>query len=125
MTNGRWQMANGKWQMINGKWQMANGRWQMADGKWLEIFSPSVICHLPFAMLDTIIGSTVPYYVEARSPGGRGTVIRTANSGRALGSKPTWRSRHGDGHLIDPAQRVADRGIDEGFSAFASASPSL
>src|SRR5271157_2669326 len=104
---------------------MIRGPFKAADGRWLEIFSPSVICHLPFAMLDTIIGSTVPCYVEAQSPGGRGTVIRTANSGRALGSRPSWRSRHGDGHLIDPAQRVADRGIDEGFSALASASPSL
>src|SRR5208337_2166280 len=48
----------------HGKGKMANGGWQMTNGGWLEVLCPSVICHLPFAMLDTIIGSTVPYYVE-------------------------------------------------------------
>ena len=75
--------------MADGKGKMAGGKGKMADGGWLEILRPSVICHLPFAMLDTIVRSTVPYYVGARSPRGRGWAIRPANSGRALGSELT------------------------------------
>jgi hypothetical protein len=98
--------------MIRGPFEatdasLANEKWQMAD-RWLEILRPSVICHVPFAMPDSTKRSTVPYYVGARSPRGRGWAIRTGNR-----------------HLIDPAQRVADPGIGELLSAFASASPSL